>query len=157
MLNKSVTSGTVSRDCFVAQRGDPSLGSNQSPLGWRLSSDQVIDLRCKLDISPGAICLEKGLRPSQLEIPPWPSGEKLSETLVMQNSGWLSAEFWGSSFSPGHFSCMQIWLAATLGFRGPNCLWGDGGSREIAAGLHFIRGLVSRVLKPTLFLAAWLE
>lgn len=87
MLNKSVTSGTVSRDCFVAQRGDPSLGSSQSPLGWRLSSDQVIDLRCKLDISPGAICLEKGLRPSQLEIPPWPSGEKLSETLVMQNSG----------------------------------------------------------------------
>ena len=64
MLNKSVTSGTVSQDCFVAQRGDPSLGSNPSPLGWRLSSNQVIDLRCKLDISPGAICLEKSLRPS---------------------------------------------------------------------------------------------
>lgn len=87
MLNKSVTSGTVSRDCFVAQRGDPSLGSDQSPLGWRLSSDQVIDLRCKLDVSPGAICLERGFRPSQLKIPPWPTDGKLSETLVMRDSG----------------------------------------------------------------------
>ena len=34
---------------------------------------------------------------------------------------------------------------------------GDGRSCEIAAGLHFIRGLVSRALKPILFLAAWLE
>ena len=35
-------------------------------------------------------------------------------------------------------------------------LTGGGRSREIAAGLHFIRGPLSRVLKPIL-LAAWLE
>ena len=36
---------------------------------------------------------------------------------------------------------MQTWLAATLGFWDPAD--GGGRSREIAAGLHFIRGPLS--------------
>lgn len=45
MLNKSVTSGTVSRGCLLRKEENPGHRSSQSPLGWRLGSDlHVTDL-----------------------------------------------------------------------------------------------------------------
>lgn len=67
MLNKKITSGTVSQDSFFlfsffsTKRGPWSQKLSQSALGWRLGSDlRVTDLRCKPKKRHTAICLGRG-------------------------------------------------------------------------------------------------
>ena len=96
----------------------------------------------------------RGLRPSERQIPAPPTGGSCQRPQCCgipltqcRDLGRLlrSRPFFVHANSAGSYSG----VSGTL-------LWGPR-SREIAAGLRFIGGLVSRVLKPTLSLAAWLE
>lgn len=75
MLNKSVTSGTVSRGCLLRKEETLVTEAVRVPWagGWAPSYMSLI-YWCQPNTSPGAICLGRGLRPRELQIPAPPTG-----------------------------------------------------------------------------------